>query len=86
MKKKTGAFNTILILSYEEAEGLCGLGKGEKRCPFLVNSSGTWECYKMNYPGNGPILQKIKEGTMKAKGDSCKDCNWDFLRDKAEEL
>lgn len=73
MKKHVGAFNTILYLTDKEAKKICRLGKGEKCCPWLVVSKKGFECYRMNYPANTSIHDRVDKGTMNAKG---KECDW----------
>lgn len=75
MKKIVGDWRTILILENDEPKKICKLGQRDKCCPWLVMGE-QFECWRMNYPNNISIAERIKLGTMNAKG---KECNWDKL-------
>ncbi len=77
MEKIIGDWSTEIKLSGEEAKDICRIGQGEKCCAFLVMTSGGFECIRMSYPMNGSIFERLKEGTMNAKGEGgWEECPW----------
>jgi hypothetical protein len=74
MRKEVGDWNTVLFPNDEELKEICRLGKGSECCPFLVCGSDGFECWKMNYPSNTILHNRVDAGTMNAKG---KPCDWD---------
>ena len=69
MKKIVGDWTTEVKLSADEAKSICRLGQMEKCCAFLVMSSTGFECIRMSYPDNSTIFDRLKKGTMTAKGE-----------------
>ena len=55
------------VIEVSQAAEICNLGKGEKCCAYLIMGSDGFECAKGTgfQPG---IDERLKEGTMKAKG------------------
>jgi hypothetical protein len=75
MEKITTDDTTRLFLTPEEAKTICRLGQGSNCCPFLTVSED-FVYVRMDYPFNVYIHQRIREGTMKAKGGPC---DWDRM-------
>ncbi len=77
MKKIVGDWTTEVKLSADEAKSICRLGQMEKCCAFLVMSSIGFECIRMSYPNNSTIFDRLKKGTMNAKGEGgWEGCAW----------
>ena len=78
MKKIVGDYTTKVELTDEEARDICRIGRGEKGCAFLVMSGTGFECIRMSYPANSTIFDRLKRGTMTAKGEGgWKGCAWE---------
>lgn len=78
MEKIIGDWSTQVKLTDEEVKDICRLGQGEKCCAFLVMSSTGFECIRMSYPTNSTIFDRLKNGTMNAKGEGgWKGCAWE---------
>ena len=78
MERIIGDWSTEVRLSVEEAEEICRLGQGEECCAFLILASWWFECIRMSYPTNSSIFSRLKEGTMRAKGEGeWKGCAWE---------
>lgn len=78
MEKVVGDYSTEVKLSIDEAKDICRLGQMEKCCAFLVMSPTGFECIRMSYPANGTIFDRLKEGTMNAKGKGgWEGCAWE---------
>lgn len=77
MEKIIGDFDTLIKMDVEEATKVCRLGQGEKTCAFLVMST-TFECCRMVPSLSIQILQRLRMGTMNAKGEGgWKGCPWE---------
>lgn len=77
MKKVVGAFDTLIQLEGDEPQTICKLGQGEPCCAFLVMSSDGFECVRMVSSFSIRILDRLKEGTMNAKGGGeWEGCPW----------
>lgn len=77
MKKIVGEWNTNILLEGQEPDSICRLGQGEECCAFLVGGADGFECWRMNYPMNTVIFQRLEEGQMIAKGEGRWDgCPW----------
>lgn len=64
-------------ISMDEAESVCRLGMGEGYCAFLILSGTGWECAKSIPQFNIPILKRLADGTMVAKGEGdWEGCLW----------
>ncbi len=78
MDKIVGDWATEVRMSAEEAKNICRLGQGEKCCAFLVMSPTGFECIRMSHPANGTIFDRLKKGTMNAKGEGgWAGCAWE---------
>lgn len=79
MRKVVHPFSTEVLLSDQEAKDICKLGQGEKCCAFLVMSSKHgFECIRMSYPTNATIFERLRKGTMNAKGEGgWHKCPWE---------
>jgi hypothetical protein len=78
MEKIVGDWTTEVKMSAEEAKDICRLGQMEKCCAFLVAAPTGFECIRMSYPMNSTIFDRLKNGTMNAKGEGgWKDCAWE---------
>lgn len=56
-------------IELKQVQDVCGLASGETTCAFLT-VGGAWECAK----GTGTewtIRDRLKAGTMNAKGNNC---------------
>jgi len=77
MEKIVGDWRTEVKMSADEAKEVCKMGSGEEGCAFLVCGAGGFECIRMSYPANGSIFSRLKDGTMKAKGEGgWAGCAW----------
>lgn len=77
MKKIVGDWHTEVTMSADEAKEVCRLGKEEECCAFLACGGNGFECIRMSYPANGSIFSRLKDGTMKAKGEGgWAGCAW----------
>ena len=77
MKKIIGSDTTKVMMSGEEAEAVCRLGRGSKCCAFLIINPEGFECIRMSYPLNDTIFSRLRNGTMNAKGEGgWEGCAW----------
>jgi hypothetical protein len=80
LKKRVSDWSTTVEIKDEEAEAICKLKQGESCCAFLVMASTGFECIRMDYPTNKIIFDRLKEGTMNAKGKGgWSGCAWEEL-------
>ncbi len=78
MKKEVGDISTNVCLEADESKDICRLGQGEGCCAFLVVGEKGFECIRMDYPGNTMIFDRLKAGTMNAKGEGgWEGCAWE---------
>ena len=78
MKKIVGDYSTVIELENEEPKETCKLGQGESCCAFLVCGTNGFECWRMNYPSNTTIFNRLEKGEMNAKGEGLwKGCPWE---------
>jgi hypothetical protein len=67
MEKIVGDWHIEVTMSADEAKEVCKMGSG----------AGGFECIRMSYPANGSIFSRLKDGTMKAKGEGgWAGCAW----------
>ena len=59
---------TEIFLEGDEPKKVCKLGQGSECCAFLVAGEGEFRCWKLNYPSNTIIWDRVEKGTMNAKG------------------
>lgn len=85
MTKRTTNDVTVLLLTGDEVKSICRVGQGAKCCPYVLVGHEGFECWRMNYPDNGFIVNRIMEGTMNAKGPACNDNKWTDLAKVAVE-
>jgi len=85
MTKRTNDDTTVLFLTGDEVKSICRVGQGATCCPYVVVGAKGFECWRMNYPSNGFIVDRIYHGTMNAKGPACSPKAWDKLADAATE-
>ncbi len=57
-------------LTEDHVRKTCKPGQGDAYCAFLVNGPGGWQCAK-NTGLHPMIAERLKSGTMRAKGDNC---------------
>lgn len=76
MEKLVGDFYTEVVLTTDEAKGICKLGQGEECCAYLVLAPTSFECALMSSMGL-TISDRLEEGTMVAKGEGkWEGCPW----------
>ena len=77
MKERISDWATEFEMSGDEAKQICRVGQGAKCCAFLVMAPTGFECIRMSYPNNGTIFDRLKNGTMNAKGEGgWEGCAW----------
>jgi hypothetical protein len=86
MTKLTTDDTTVLFLTGDEVKTICHVGQGHICCPYVVVGGNGFECWRMNYPSNGFIVDRIYHGTMNAKGPACNDKKWSEFSDAATEI
>ena len=76
MQRIQRPFTTEVLLTYEEAIGVCKLTQGKKCCAFLLCGPDGWECGKRS--SLSPlIIDRLEKGTMVAKGKGgWEGCAW----------
>ena len=57
-------------IEFDKVTSICGLGKGEETCAFLVCGAGGFECAKGSVHET-IIRNRLLMDFMKAKGDNC---------------
>lgn len=78
MEKIIEDFSTEVRLSGDEAESICKLGQCEECCAFLAADSSGFNCIRMAYPLNSTIFDRLKKGTINAKGEGgWEGCVWE---------
>lgn len=78
MKKIISDWSTEIILTGNEPRDICKLGQGEETCAFLVGGSRGFECWKLSFPNNASIYDRLDKGTMNAKGEGgWPGCPWE---------
>ena len=78
MEKVIGDWSTEILMTAEEAQQICKLGMGAECCAFLVCGPEGFECIRMSYPTNSSIFERLKNGTMNAKGEGeWAGCPWE---------
>ncbi len=77
MRRIIGDFHTVVEMEPSEATNICKLGQGEGCCAFLT-AGNKFECWRMNYPDNGVICNRLSNGSMNAKGrGGWENCAWE---------
>jgi hypothetical protein len=70
--------NNTIHLENDEPKDICKLGQGEECCTFLVCYPGGFECIKKEFPMGSLIHERLKQGTMNAKGQGkWPGCPWE---------
>jgi len=78
MEKIISDWSTTVRIDAEEAKTICKLTQGEDTCAFLVVDADGFACERMNGSISLIILDRLKEGTMNAKGrGGWKGCAWE---------
>lgn len=78
MQKIEGAFSTEVRLEDEESETICKFRGGVECCAFLGADGKGFRCLRMDYPLNETIFNRLKDGTMNAKGKGgWSGCAWE---------
>lgn len=77
MEKIVGDWNSKVTMSADEAKDVCKMGRDRECCAFLVCGTAGFECVRMSYPMNESIFSRLKNGTMRAKGEGeWAGCAW----------
>ena len=77
MEKIETDCSTTMSMSVDEAKDICKLGQLEECCAFLVAGKDGFQCIRMAYPLSVTIMNRLKKGTMNAKGEGMwKNCPW----------
>jgi len=78
MKKVVSDWSTDVILHGREPEDICKLGQGSECCAFLTVGSDGFVCVRMNTSFSANIFDRLKAGTMNAKGEGgWAGCAWE---------
>ena len=78
MEKIVSEFSTEIRMTSQEAREICRLGQGEGCCAYLVAAPTGLECSRMSYPISAHIMDRLKSGSMVAKGTGgWTGCPWE---------
>lgn len=78
MKRVVHDLGTDIFLTDHEAKEICKVGQGEECCAFVAVGGDGFQCMRMSFPTSSTIIDRLKKGTMTAKGKGgWKGCAWE---------